>query len=514
MTPYAKTGGLGDVVGALASAMRARGHEVTCCVPYYRSAQEYFEGEPAAPAFAEASTFAKAAADKSARPAGAKAVGLTLNIPLGSRTVSGEVWEWTQADGVRVLFVRRDEFFDRTELYDVGGRAYDDNAERFLFFAKAVVELARHTRYRADVVHCHDWQAAFVPVQMTYQTQRGMAAERAGRPQPWSAAPPVKTLLTIHNVAYQGIFWSLDFPLTNLPREYFTMGTLEYYGQMNLLKGGIVFADSISTVSPTYAEEIVTAGGGFGLEGVLATRTKDLHGIVNGVDYGRWDPETDPHLRSRYGREELGGKRACREDLLTKMRLDAGDRQPVAGFVSRLTAQKGVEILAGALKGLVRMGVRVAILGKGEAEYESMLTEVARRYPGRVSVRIGHDEELAHQIQGGADMLLVPSQYEPCGLTQLYAMKYGTIPVVRATGGLDDTVQAYDARTGRGTGFKFAAYTAEALTGAVRRAIMLYKQPRKWEKLMREAMAGDFSWPASAREYEKLYAAVVHAASK
>ena len=481
MAPYAKTGGLGDVVGGLAGALAGRGHEVTCCVPYYRSAQ--------------------------AVAPGAKAVGLTLSIPLGSRVVTGEVLEWRQADGVRMVFLRRDEFYDRTELYGAGGRAYEDNAERFLFFSKAVVEVARHARYRADVVHCHDWQAAFVPVQMTYKRP-------AVRAQPWSVTPRVKTVLTIHNVAYQGIFWGLDFPLTNLPREYLTVETLEYYGQMNLLKGGIVFADSISTVSPKYAEEIVEPGGGFGLEGVLRNRGADVRGILNGVDYGRWDPRTDPSLRARYGREELGGKKVCRGDLLRRMKLEAGEGEPVAGVVTRLTAQKGVEILAGALKGMVRMGVRVAILGKGEPEYESMLTEVAARYPGRVAVRIGQDEELAHQIQGGADMLLVPSHYEPCGLTQLYAMKYGTIPVVRATGGLDDTVRQYEPRTGRGTGFKFAPYTAGALVGAVRKAILLYKQPKKWEKLMRQAMAGDFSWPASAVEYEKLYAAVVNAASE
>ena len=258
----------------------------------------------------------------------------------------------------------------------------------------------------------------------------------------------------------------------------------------------------------------MTAGGGFGLEGVLATRTEDLHGIVNGVDYGRWDPETDPHLRTRYGREELGGKRACREDLLKTMRLDAGERQPVAGFVSRLTAQKGVEILAGALGDLVETGVRLAILGKGDRAYEEMLTAAVRLFPGRVALRIAHDEELAHQVQAGADMLLVPSHYEPCGLTQLYALKYGTIPVVRATGGLDDTVMAYDAQTGAGTGFKFAPYMSAALVEAVNEAILLHKQPRKWQKLMGHAMAGDFSWPASAIKYEKLYAALLGAASE
>jgi starch synthase len=470
MTPYAKTGGLGDVVGALSSALQERGHEVTCCLPYYRSV-------------------AKFAPD-------AKPIGLTLSIPLGSRVVTGDVLEWTQPDGVRVLFFRRDEFFDRSELYGTGVRDYEDNAERFLFFSKAVVELVGYKRFRPDVVHCHDWQAAFVPVQARHQSQAGTLA-----------SPFPRTMLTIHNIAYQGMFWSLDFPLTNLPGEYFTPDTLEFYSQVNLLKGGIIFADLITTVSPTYAEEIQTAEGGFGLDTVIATRAADLHGIVNGVDYLQWNPQTDSHLRKRYGPEDLSGKRACRADLLKKLGIKADATQPVAGFVSRLTAQKGVEILAGALEELVDSGLRLAILGKGEAAYEEMLATAAKRYPGRVAVRIAHDEDLAHQIQGGADMLLVPSHYEPCGLTQLYALKYGTIPVVRATGGLDDTVAAYNPRTGRGTGFKFAPYTSAALVEAVQQAILLHKQPKKWEKLMSHAMACDFSWRASAREYEKLYAA-------
>jgi starch synthase len=478
MTPYAKSGGLGDVVGALASAMRARGHDVTCCLPYYRSAARF------APE--------------------AKPIGLTLSIPLGSRAVTGDVLEWTQADGVRVLFIRRDEFYDRSELYYTGVRDYEDNAERFLFFSKAVVELMGYTRFHADVVHCHDWMTAFVPVQADYRA-RTRGAEYA-----------VKTVLTIHNIAYQGMFWSLDFPLTNLPGEYFTPDTLEFYGQMNLLKGGIVFADSITTVSPTYAEEIQTTEGGFGLDTTVAMRAADLHGILNGVDYARWNPETDPYLRQRYGPGDLSGKFACRADLLKKLGLDGVDKltagadatRPVAGFVSRLTAQKGVEILAGALGDLVKSGLTLAILGKGERAYEELLTDAAERYRGRVAVRIAHDDELAHQIQAGADMLLIPSHYEPCGLTQLYAMRYGTIPVVRATGGLDDTVRAYDPQTGSGTGFKFGPYTSTALVEAVNQTLVVRQRPKKWQKLMSNAMAGDYSWRASAIEYEKLYAAL------
>ena len=477
MTPYAKTGGLGDVVGALAGELCRRGHEVTCCVPFHRSCRE---------------------------SAGrAKPIGVRLRIPLGSFTVTGEVVELKQRDGVRVWFVRCDEFFDRAELYYDGVRDYEDNAERFLFFSKAVVELLGAGGVGAEVVHCHDWQTAFVPVAVRQRAARG------------GAGCGVKTVLTIHNLAYQGIFPGEDFALTNLGGEMFTpAAALEFYGWMNLLKGGIVFADTITTVSRRYAEEMLTEADGCGLDPVLATRAEDLHGIVNGVDYARWNPETDRHLRQRYGAGELAGKGVCRADLARRVGLvsqlestGVSKAELVAGFVSRLTEQKGVEVLAGALEGLVGLGVRVVVLGRGERKYEEVLTNVAARFPGRVVVKIGHDEPLAHQIQGGADLLLMPSRFEPCGLTQLYALKYGTIPVVHATGGLDDTIRQYNPRSGAGTGFKFASYTSAALVAAVHQAILLHKQPKKWQKLMRHAMACDFSWQASAKEYETLYAA-------
>lgn len=285
MTPYAKTGGLGDVVGALAGVLSQRGHEVTCCLPYYRCAQQVASG--------------------------AEPIGLTLRIPLGNRTVTGEVLEWKQRDGVRVLFVRRDEYFDRPELYYNGVQDYADNAERFLFLAKAVVELMGQRVVRAEVVHCHDWQGGFVPVQMRYRAQSGGGEFGA------------KTVLTIHNLAYQGMFPAGDFPLTNLPGEWFTPAALEFYGRMNLLKGGMVFADAITTVSRRYAREIRTPAGGCGLDPVLATRVDDVRGIVNGVDYSSWNPEADPHLRQRYGAGKLTGKGACRADLLARLGLES-----------------------------------------------------------------------------------------------------------------------------------------------------------------------------------------------
>lgn len=471
MSPFAKTGGLGDVIGSLPAALAELGHEVTCCLPYYRCVRQV--------------------------AANAKPMGLNLNIPLGHRTVSGDVLELQLQQRVRVLFVRRDEFFDRSELYHTGIRDYEDNAERFLFFSKAVVELLGYTKFQTDIVHCHDWQTAFVPVLATYlrQTRGPLFA--------------VKSVFTIHNIAYQGMFWSLDFPLTNLPGEFFTPAALEYYGQLNLMKGGILFSDAVTTVSKKYAAEIRTPELGFGLDAVLRARDDDLHGILNGVDYARWDPATDPLLVKNYSVSDLAGKRACRAELVKRLGLDVAADKPVAAYISRLTEQKGVEVFAGAVEALVGLGLAIVILGKGERRHEEALSELAGKFPKRVCAIIRHDEELSHQIQGGADLLLMPSQFEPCGLTQMYALKYGTIPVVRATGGLDDTVSQYDDKTGAGTGFKFVQYSSAALVEAVKRAVVLYKQPKKWQGLMRNAMACDFSWKASAKEYENLYASLL-----
>jgi starch synthase len=461
MTPFAKTGGLADVVGALPGALAELGHEVMCCLPFYRCARE-------------------AASD--ARP-----VGLTFQIPVGDRTASGEVWECRSAQGVRVLFVRRDEYYDRAELYQADGRDYEDNAERFLFFSKAVAELAGLAPFQPDVVHCHDWQTGFVPALMSYRRQ------------------VCRTVFTIHNIAYQGSFPASDFALTNLPGTFFTPDGLEFYGRMNLLKAGIVFADAVTTVSKRYAKEILTPEFGAGLDPVLKTRQDDLTGIINGADYRTWDPATDAALKRNYSLADISGKQDCRQDLAERLGLDAASRAPIAGFISRLAEQKGVDLLVAAMDDLFALGVRLAVLGRGDSGFEQALAAFAKKRPGQVAFVPGHNEELAHQIQAGADMFLVPSRFEPCGLTQMYALKYGTIPVVRATGGLDDTVTQFDPQTGEGTGFKFAEYSPAALIGAVRQAVAVFRQPKRWRRLMENAMACDFSWLASARQYERLY---------
>lgn len=472
MTPFAKTGGLGDVVSALSAELARRGHDVMCCLPYYRSVRE-------------------------ALPK-AKPVGLPLALPVGDEILTGDVLEVRLSERHRLLLIRRDEFFDRSELYHAGENDFEDNAERFLFFSKAVAELVAHSGFKPDVVHCHDWQSAFVPVATTYRRQT----------QPFEAKGWARTVFTIHNIAYQGLFPSTDFPLTNLPGEFFMPPALEFYGRMNLMKGGIVFADAVTTVSKRYAQEIQTPEGGFGLDPVLRSRRRDVVGILNGADYRTWNPAADPVLKAHYDADDLSGKRACRRDLVDTFGVEAGEKQPIAAVISRLTDLKGVDLLADAAEDLVKMGLVLVVLGKGAGRYEKLFAGMAKRWPKKVGVRIAQDETLAHKTQAGADLLLMPSKFEPCGLTQMYALKYGTIPVVHATGGLDDTIRPYSRVSGQGNGFKFAAYTADALVAAVRGALGIYKEPKQWQRLMRNAMACDFSWQRGAQEYEKLYAAL------
>jgi starch synthase len=473
MTPYAKTGGLGDVVGALPLALSEFGHEVICCLPYYRCVRD--------------------AVPK------AKSLGLPLHIPLGNKVVTGDVLEARVQKNVRLVLIRREEFFDRSNLYGAGERDYEDNAERFLFFSKAIAELLGRDKFRSDVVHCHDWQTGFVPVATTLRrTQRG----------PESGVP---TVFTVHNLAYQGLFRGEDFALTNLPGGFFTLDRLEFHGRLNLLKGGIVFADAVTTVSRKYAEEIQTPEQGWGLDPLLRSRKEKLRGILNGADYRTWDPAQDAWLAERYSTSNLSGKKACRAELIQLLDLAVTEATPIAAFISRLAEQKGVDLVVQAARGLLRRGVVVVVLGTGDPPYEQALADLARRFPRQVAVHLDFTEALAHKIQGGADLLLMPSRFEPCGLTPMYALKYGTIPVVRATGGLDDTVTQWDARTGKGNGFKFAELSANALTRAIGDAVAVYKRPRLWQKLMRNAMACDFSWRRAAREYEKLYAGLINA---
>jgi starch synthase len=466
MVPYAKTGGLADVAGALPVELARLGHRVTAFLPLYREV-------------------ARGGFDLEELP-------MALPVQVGERFPVARYAVHRPAPGVEVVFVGREEYFDREHLYRLPARDYDDNAERFIFFSKAVLAYVGDTGLEPDVIHCHDWQSALIPSLLHHGPS-------------WRVvAPGARTLLTIHNLAYQGSFWAIDFPLTNLPPAAFQPDGLEFFGRLNLLKGGILTADQVSTVSRRYATEIQTPEFGCGLDGVLGVRSADLTGILNGIDVESWNPATDPHLPARYSVRNREGKKTCRRHLLEEFGLRAAEGTAVAGIVSRLTDQKGFDLLEEAMDDLLDLPVVLVVLGTGEEKYHCLFEELAERYPGSVGVRIAFDEGLARRIEAGSDIFLMPSRFEPCGLNQMYSLRYGTIPVVRATGGLDDTIEPFDAATREGNGFKFADYTADAFLAAVKEALSVFARPRIWSRLVSNAMAGDFSWAASAARYEAL----------
>jgi len=470
--PFSKTGGLADVVGALPKCLAGRGHEVSVVLPRYRKT-------PAGPVLLR-----------------------NLSIPVGEELHFPDIQDGRAQEGVRYFFVDYPPYFDRAGLYVNGGADYPDNAQRFALFARAALELMKRTGV-PELIHCHDWQSALVPVLLKSQHAKDPALGR------------VPVVFTVHNLGYQGLFPRQTLAALGLPESLFTMEALEYYGQVNLLKGGLVFADFVSTVSRKYAQEIQTEEYGHGLDGVIRHRAATVTGIVNGVDYSEWSPETDKFLAANYSVEKLDGKRACKKDLLEQFRLPAADlKKPLVGIVSRFATQKGFDLIAEVADELMENDLKVVALGTGEPEFEKLFRELAERFPKKFAVRIAYDNALAHKIEGGSDMFLMPSRYEPCGLNQIYSLKYGTVTVVRATGGLDDTIEPFDSRTGRGTGFKFAEYAGEALLDCVEQAVHVYgRNPEAWRRLMENGMRKDFSWNASAADYERLYQQVVKGAA-
>jgi len=470
-SPYAKTGGLGDVVAALPAALARAGVEVTVMIPGYRAAHRV------AP---------------STRP-----------LDTVAARVSTHVEEATihAVDGARVptLLVDAPRYFDRPELYGEGGRDYPDNAERFVFFCRAALEWLRRMSTPPDIVHVHDWQAALAPAFLA-----------ADRPALYPELRAAHSMVTIHNLAYQGRFWEADWHLLNVDRRFFTPAALEFYGYINFLKGGCVFADAITTVSPRYAEEIRTPAFGEGLDGVLRARGGDLVGILNGVDYTVWNPATDPMIPARYDRDGLTGKAKCKAALQDELGLDVRAAAPLLAVISRLAEQKGIDLVVDVARELLDTSdAQLAILGSGDPRLEAALSAIRERFPKRMAVRLGFDDPLAHRIEAGADVFLMPSRYEPCGLSQLYSLRYGTVPVVHAVGGLADTVVDYDPATDEGTGFVFRAFGSVPFLAAIRRALTLRRDAPRWRALMRRGMAADFSWDAAAARYRALYEDVV-----
>jgi starch synthase len=461
MAPFARTGGLGDVAGALPQALAAQGHEVRVMMPLYQGMQN-------------------------SRPA-LRCIIPALAVPLPTGPLSASVW---QADlptpqspqVVRVYGIGHAQYFDRPGLYGTAGEDYADNAERFTFFCHAILTLLTHLRWVPFVVHCHDWQTALLPALLRFLPHWSPGLRTAA------------TIYTIHNLAYQGLFPPDVLPRTGLPHTLFRPEGIEFFGRVNFMKAGLLYADYLTTVSPTYAEEICTPACGVGLDGVLRVRRHVLSGILNGVDYGIWSPEHDPALPAPYSASDLSGKLTCKRALLQAYGLPEDTHTPLIGMVTRLVDQKGIDLLAEALPALMQLNLRLVILGAGEGRYEALLLAQTQQYPERLGVRLGFNDTLAHRIEAGSDCFLMPSRYEPCGLNQLYSLRYGTIPLVHAVGGLRDTVEPWQPATGTGTGFLFYEPSARALLEVVQAALAAYANPGVWQQMMHNAMRKDYSW--------------------
>jgi len=463
-TPFAKTGGLADVAGSLPVALKHLGCRVIVFVPYYREvAQKGFEIEE---------------------------TGLHVPVNMGRRTVKAEVLIGAQ-HGVPFYFLKRDEYFDRGYLYGTPEGDYFDNLERFTFFSRAVLEVIKARDLAPDIIHCNDWQTGLIPAYLKdiYRDE--------------SVFSKTASVLTVHNIAYQGQFPANFYDITGLGAHLFNPEGLEFWGNLNLLKSGIVFADAITTVSRGYSAEIQTPEYGYGLEGVLAKRKDDLFGILNGVDYTEWDPATDTHIPHNFTIEEIKGKSDCRKKLLKAFGLKVKAKTPVIGMITRLADQKGIDILSEAMPELMKLDIAMVILGSGDRRYQELLADLAGHYPDRLSIKIAFNSGLSHMVEAGSDMFLMPSRYEPCGLNQIYSLKYGTVPIVRATGGLDDTVRDYS--SGDGNGFKFKEYSAEALVEKVMEAAVVFGDKKAWAEIQRRGMAEDFSWTDAAKKYLEVY---------
>jgi len=465
--PFVKTGGLADVVGALPHEILKLGHEVSVYIPLYAGVRQHLEGEQ-------------------------RVAIRSLTIPSAHGNRFAGIVDGGVHDGVKFYFVDCPEMFDRQGVYGNNGDSYGDNAERFGLFSRAVLEATKQLGV-PDVFHVHDWQAALLPVLLRTIYAGDPALKHCG------------SVLTIHNAAYQGTFPPATVDQLLLPWDIFTFDKLEHYNTFNFLKGGIAYADKLTTVSRKYAEEIQTPEFGSGLEGALSQRRADLVGILNGVNYTEWDPATDGNLAGHYTPDDLSGKRECRKDLLHAFGLEAAEETPVIGICSRFASQKGFDLLEQIAGRLAERDVAVVALGTGEQYYEKFFRDFAYANAGRFAVQVRYDEALAHKVEAGSDIFLMPSRFEPCGLNQIYSLKYGTVPVVRATGGLDDTVEEWNAGLHTGTGFKFEAYEAQALLDAIDRALAAFYDKKQWSRLMQNGMAQNFSWEKPAREYVAVY---------
>jgi starch synthase len=468
ITPWVKTGGLADVLGAMPEALADLGHDVTVVVPRHRGIDV------------------------------PRATTMSRGVRLGALAEDITYHTVTFASNRRVVFVDCPKYFDRDGVYGFGGRDYSDNADRFALLSVAALDYGegRAGGLPIEIVHAHDWQAGLVPLLLRSLGSRWPRLSAAGR------------IFTIHNMAYQGLFPRDVVPRLGLPWDVFGIDRGEFWGRFSFLKAGIADSDYITTVSPKYRSETITPAAGAGMEGVLAARASRYVGILNGIDTRVWNPQTDPHLPAHYGPADLSGKAVCKRALLARFNLPVGDdalARPAIGMVSRLVAQKGLDLIDAAAEELVALDASWTFVGTGDRKYEALLQSLAARYPSRVAVHIGFDEGLAHLMEAGSDMFLMPSLFEPCGLNQMYSLRYGTVPIVTAVGGLDDTVQPFTPRARHANGFKFDELTPDALARTVKQAVRLFRQPDVWARLMAAGMAEDHSWSHAAREYVKVY---------
>jgi starch synthase len=467
--PFAKSGGLADVIGALPKVIKKKSHDVRVIIPKYKKIDD--------------KKFALKSLGK-------------FPVPMGWYDVQTAELKYTVLNDVTFYFIANDQYFNREEMYRTGDGDYPDNAERFIFFSKAVLEALKVINFKPDVIHCNDWQTGLIPAYLKTSYKYDTFFLNTA------------TLYTIHNLAYQGVYEKDVLPLTGIGWEEFTQEKLEYWDKISFMKAGLVYADIINTVSVTYSKEIQASEEyGRGMEGVLNSRSKDLYGVINGVDYDDWDPAKDKFLASNYSlKNAVIGKEKCKKDLLKETGLSGGKDVPVIGMITRLDPQKGLDILALAMKEIVKLDIQFILLGKGDDIYHELFKKIQQKYPRKVSVNFTFNDPLAHKIYAGSDIFLMPSHFEPCGLGQLISFKYGTLPIVYKTGGLADTVIDYNEKTQKGNGFVFDEYTPQELVKTVKRALDVYNKNKKdWTKLIERAMSGDFSWNDSAVKYLDLY---------
>ncbi len=466
VTPFSKTGGLGDVSGSLPRALAAAGCDVRIITPKYAGINE--------------TTYSL------------KKVLDEVPLSIGNREETGSLFEGRlPGSKVPVYFAGCSKYFDRKELYQENGKDYEDNLERFSFFSMMALHSMEKLGWQPDIIHCNDWQTALIPVYL----KTVMRTRKTG------------SLFTIHNIGYQGLFNVEKLPAAGLARELFNIKGLEFFGKINLLKGGIIFSDIVTTVSPSYSREIQTEKYGHGLEGVLRERAKDLYGIINGVDYDEWNPSQDSHIAVKYSIKTIGRKKKCKTELQKVCGLPVTNK-PVIGMVSRLDDHKGYDILAEIMDELMQLDIQMIMLGTGKEKYQDIFKKFKNNYPDKLSLNLFFDNTLAHKIEAGSDLFLIPSKYEPCGLSQLYSFKYGTVPVAHKTGGLADTITDFIPSTiadKKATGFLFSHYDPDALLKAVMLSLCTYEDKAAWKKLVTAGMKSDYSWKQSSEEYTELY---------